>query len=290
MFRVPTSDYKYVQAQSHSRIQDADWAIQFQLRAASNLLVMRKKINRNNDAQNHPQSLTRSMPVLDSEEEDNSSPASLNSSPNPQESRPPSNKRPSFEFDLEAQLLQDIENSGGIHSISLRRICDLKPFLYGEKNSKERKRIQNKVNRWKHFKSKEYKQLLCNLLPDRYPATPTTPPLRPLHSANKDNKDEDEEEESQELPPAASRRIQFASPLSTHQQFASTLSTAVMLTTSVASSSMNKNVTYIQRILAADEYGMYFLISVVWFCFLPHPLANIFTTNNFLILPSGDRS
>lgn len=269
MFRVPTSDYKYVQAQSHSRIQDADWAIQFHLRAASNLLVICKKINQNNDAQNHPQSLTRSMPILDSAVEDNSSPASLNSSPNPQEYRPPSNKRSSFEFNLEAQLLQDIENSGGIHSISLRRICDLKPFLYGEKNSKERKRIQNKVNRWKQFKSKEYKQLLCNLLPDRYPASPTTPPLRPLHSANKDNKDEDkEEEESQELPPAASRRIQFASPPSTHQQFASTLSTAVMLTTSIASSSMNKNVTYIQRILAADEYGMYFLFSAV-FCFPP---------------------
>ena len=200
------------------------------------------------------------MPILDSDEEDNSYPASLDSSSNPQEYRP-SCKRSSFEFDLEAQLLRDIENSGGIHSISLRRLCDLKPFLYGEKNSKERKRIQNKVNRWKQFKSKEYKQLLCNLLPDRYPTMLTTPPLPP--SANKD-KDE-HEEESQELPPAASKRIQFASPLSTPQHFASTLSTAVMLTTSIASSSMNKNVTYIQRILAANEYGMYIFIPAVFF-------------------------
>ena len=193
------------------------------------------------------------MPIFDSEEEDSSSSpvSSSNSSTNPQEDH----RKPSpLEFNLEAQLLRDIENSGGIHSISLWRLCDLKPFLYGEKNSLQRRRIQNKVYRWKQFKSKEYKQLLCNLLPEKYPTTPTTPSWHPLPST-------DEEEESQEPPPASSRRIEFASPLSTDQHCAP----PAMLTTTDFSSSANKNVTYIQRILAANEYGMCTILSSLCF-------------------------
>ena len=186
------------------------------------------------------------MPIFDSEEEQdhNSSPASrLNHHP----SRATSNKHHASVLirDIEAQLLQDIENSGGIHSASLYRICNLKPELYGVSGSKDRKRIQNLVNRWKQLKNKEYKNLLCNLLPDKYTSQEATTPTTPLPR-------EDEEEESYHEPPttASRSRIQLESPLST----------AIMLSTSSITSSASKNVTYIQRIMGASEYGEYILL------------------------------
>ena len=180
------------------------------------------------------------------EEQDNSSPVSFNLHP----SRATNNKHPPL-------LITDIENSGGIHIISLYCLCDLKPELYGEEKSAERKETHNLVNRWKQLTSKEYKKLLCNLLPDKYPSQVARSPSTPLLRAPNSSEDEDKDKAHKSPAAAASTSPFLASPLST----------AIMMTTSASGSSTSKNVTYIQRILAANEYGkQYNFIAVVIFC------------------------
>ena len=66
----------------------------------------------------------------------------------------------SIPIHLQRQLLNDILNSGGLFATSLRCICDSNPHLYGFPGTKERKRIQNKVYRWKLLSEEEFADLI----------------------------------------------------------------------------------------------------------------------------------
>ena len=47
------------------------------------------------------------------------------------------------------KLLRDIEERGGIHTFSIKNLCDCFPETYGFPNTIQRRRVQNKVNKWK---------------------------------------------------------------------------------------------------------------------------------------------
>jgi hypothetical protein len=86
-----------------------------------------------------------------------------------------------FSNHLQKQLLQDIQNGGGLNSCRLKNICNRNSDSYGKPSSDLRKRIQNQVYRWKKLNSYQYAKLLHDfgvLLPisaDQTPPTPSTP-------------------------------------------------------------------------------------------------------------------
>jgi len=57
---------------------------------------------------------------------------------------------------LKKQLVADIEAAGGIQVVSIKRLCDSKPDIYGDKGSAKRRQVQNKVYRWQKFSLPEY--------------------------------------------------------------------------------------------------------------------------------------
>ncbi len=57
---------------------------------------------------------------------------------------------------LKKQLVADIEAAGGIQVVSIKRLCDSKPDIYGDKGSAKRRQVQNKENRWEKFSLPEY--------------------------------------------------------------------------------------------------------------------------------------
>jgi hypothetical protein len=63
---------------------------------------------------------------------------------------------------IKTQLVTDILRLGGIDSplVSVYRLCDRKPDIYGSKSSKQRKQIQNKFNRWRSDQRSEYDRLV----------------------------------------------------------------------------------------------------------------------------------
>jgi hypothetical protein len=66
---------------------------------------------------------------------------------------------------LQTQLLQDIENAGGIKdSLStLKRICDNKEDIYGPPLSELCKKVQERVRYWQAFPEDEYYHLVATL-------------------------------------------------------------------------------------------------------------------------------
>jgi hypothetical protein len=62
--------------------------------------------------------------------------------------------------DLERQLIEDIQESGGLASgFSLRDICNSKEDLYGAPGSSHCSKIQKKVDYWKDHPDRYYKRL-----------------------------------------------------------------------------------------------------------------------------------
>ena len=82
------------------------------------------------------------------------------------------------------QLLQDIEDNGGLDTVSVKAICDRRPELFGEPSTDLRRSVQNQVTRWKTRYSPEGYALLVQ---------------RILHSTNMS---EDNTDDSQQLPQA----------------------------------------------------------------------------------------
>lgn len=58
----------------------------------------------------------------------------------------------------ERQLLRDVELFGGLHSCSVKALCDRKPDDYGRPNSALRKAVRNKVNKWKNLSPEAYQR------------------------------------------------------------------------------------------------------------------------------------
>jgi len=56
-------------------------------------------------------------------------------------------------------LFLDIQARGGIDNFSLKKLCDDKPDIYGTAKSVFRRKIQNKVDRWKTTEREEYNKL-----------------------------------------------------------------------------------------------------------------------------------
>jgi hypothetical protein len=70
-----------------------------------------------------------------------------------------------LENHLQKQLLQDIENCGGIGDeagapFNLKAICNRRPELYGESGSQLRDKIGDKVQAWRKLTRPEYLKLL----------------------------------------------------------------------------------------------------------------------------------
>jgi len=64
---------------------------------------------------------------------------------------------------IQKQVLQDIEESGGLSFTNLDRLCKRKPEIFGKTNSPLRRQIQNKVARWKKLERVDCYKLLLNL-------------------------------------------------------------------------------------------------------------------------------
>lgn len=158
----------------------------------------------------------------------------------------------------EKELLQDIEFYGGIDSITLAHICDLKPNLYGVAGSSQRKKIQNKVNYWKRFDCRQYRKLLQLLKRDDESA--------PTHSSSATNTPVQADTSTDNTPQQAncrsplevSRELFSLPPASTPTMQASSSSAISALPPpGLASQSASENATYIQRALEAGDYGKF---------------------------------
>jgi hypothetical protein len=64
---------------------------------------------------------------------------------------------------LQRQLARDLEKSGGLHIASLKEVCNRKPDIYGNRQSPQRKAIQNKVFQWKRLSEEAFQSLLIGL-------------------------------------------------------------------------------------------------------------------------------
>jgi hypothetical protein len=74
-------------------------------------------------------------------------------------STPPSKQRQGPPLYVQKAFLEDIEAFGGIHSGALAKVCDNKPALYGQRNSTERRQIQNKVFKWQRLSQDQLSQV-----------------------------------------------------------------------------------------------------------------------------------
>ena len=61
---------------------------------------------------------------------------------------------------IKQQLALDIQQRGGIDFFCLQTLCNDKQDIYGLPRSKQRKKIQNKVGRWKKLLRHEYNALI----------------------------------------------------------------------------------------------------------------------------------
>jgi hypothetical protein len=163
---------------------------------------------------------------------------------------------------VEEQLLRDIEAFGGIASVNLSHICNLKTETYGAPHSLERKKIQNKVNRWKALSVRDYRRVL-----DLYEIDANTPRTRrasttPPPTSSEGQEPTSEEQNNNSLSALAIRfqpaDLQATPGESEFIRFSSSLQ--IMLSTPTAGplgmKSGSKNIMYIQRVLAAGEFGM----------------------------------
>ena len=66
------------------------------------------------------------------------------------------------------QLLQDIEQRGGLHNVSLKRICGRNPEFYGIPGSQLQRQIQNRVSRWQKLTPSEYDLVLIHFQVKRF--------------------------------------------------------------------------------------------------------------------------
>lgn len=94
---------------------------------------------------------------------------------------------------VEEQLLSNIEAFGGIASVNLSHICNLKTETYREPHSLERKKIQNKVNRWKALSVRDYRRVL-----DLYEIDANTPRTRRASTTPPPTSSEGQEPTSEE--------------------------------------------------------------------------------------------
>ena len=83
------------------------------------------------------------------------------------------------------QLLLDIEDNGGLDTVSVKAICDRRPELFGEPSTDLRRSVQNQVTRWKTRYSTEGYDLLVQRALYHHP-----------------NTSEDDTDDSQQLPQA----------------------------------------------------------------------------------------
>ena len=91
-------------------------------------------------------------------------------------STPPSKQKKPLPLYIQKAFLQDIEKVGGIRSGKVAKVCDLDPGLYGKPGSIERRKIQNKVDRWQKLSQDEFQEvrnfiLLGRILPDNISAS-----------------------------------------------------------------------------------------------------------------------
>lgn len=64
---------------------------------------------------------------------------------------------------VQRSLLQDIEEQGGLDVVDLASLCNAKPDVYGLPRSPLRRKVQNKVDRWKTKSSSEFDAIKRNL-------------------------------------------------------------------------------------------------------------------------------
>jgi hypothetical protein len=147
---------------------------------------------------------------------------------------------------------------------NLSHICNLKPETYGDSNSQERKKIQNKVNRWKALSVRDYGRVLdlYQILDANTPRTSrasTTPP--PTNTEGQ----EPTAAEDQNSDSFSAIAIRFQPDIQTtpgeeSELIRFSLSLQIMLsspaTGPLGMKSGSKNIMYIQRVLAAGEFGM----------------------------------
>lgn len=64
---------------------------------------------------------------------------------------------------VQKQLWTDIERQGGFSNLNLASLCDNKEDVYGRPGSSLRRKVQNKVDRWKTKKAAEFENIKRNL-------------------------------------------------------------------------------------------------------------------------------
>lgn len=163
---------------------------------------------------------------------------------------------------IKLQLAQDIQQRGGIDSVSLSRLCNDKDDIYGKANSQLRRKVQNIVARWKKqdVQRYEYNNLLSGSpspsvrspLRTESPASPNTGIARshsservpPAYSA------------SQRSPPKVIRsRIIRSPPTSIRSSYKAP--TVPLSTASMASNN------FIDNLMRGVNYGKYFILYLV---------------------------
>lgn len=65
--------------------------------------------------------------------------------------------------EIQRELYKDIEEAGGRNSISLNRLCDRRPDIYGQPGTSRRKQVSNKVQWSKRLSNQDYNQYLLDL-------------------------------------------------------------------------------------------------------------------------------
>ena len=153
---------------------------------------------------------------------------------------------------VEEQLLRDIEAFGGIASINLAHIYNLKPETDAEPNTQQRKKIQNKVNARKQLNCRDYRRLLGLY---RITSRATTACFTTAPPTEGDRESTDTQNFSSKIV-----QYQPSSPATPAESILLTSPIPTMISSSAVAlgnmKSTSKNMMHIERVLAAEEFGM----------------------------------
>jgi hypothetical protein len=85
---------------------------------------------------------------------------------------------------IQKQLLVDIEEAGGLASCNLEVVCNAKEDIYGQPNSKHRRKVQNVLKYWRGLSAQAFAAKRQSfLLLESSQTTPTTQPTTPTKSS-----------------------------------------------------------------------------------------------------------
>lgn len=149
---------------------------------------------------------------------------------------------------LSRQLIQDIDDSGGIKQFSLKSICDKKPEFYGSKGTSLRRKVQNKVAKWKALSEEKYQDVRFEYLFGVSSPEPASKPTTAVEAPRQADPSSGSSQQYSFRTPSP-HRLNYFTP-----QKPSSSTRGKMDSGTIIMTSTSKIATYIQRVLNANQF------------------------------------